>query len=143
MHTLLFSTLNCLSTDFQLTFKLLTADFNFQSTLNLFWNDFNCRRQSWIIFDSLSHINVWIQTSQQIHDLEEKRICFIKLEETKSKEKKFKSTSELEREKSDSKWCTSKIREELCLIHEAYQFFRLKYKKRYGTCIPSPNKFMK
>ena len=90
----------------------------------------------------LCFIQPLLQTSQQIHDMEEKRRCFIKFEEIKSKDKKFKSTEQLERE-TTSKWCTSKVREELCLIHEAYQFFRLKYKNRYGTCIPSPNKFMK
>ena len=33
------------------------------------------------------------------------------------------------------------VREEICLAHEAYQFFRYKYKKRYGEYVPGPNKF--
>ena len=84
------------------------------------------------------------KTSQQIHDMEEKRRVYIKLEEARAEKKsKYKSTDQMEREKQDMKWNSSKVREELCLIHEAYQFFRQKYKKRYGNCIPSPNKFMK
>ena len=33
------------------------------------------------------------------------------------------------------------VREDLCLAHEAYQFFRNKYRKRYGIVNPSPNVF--
>ena len=33
------------------------------------------------------------------------------------------------------------VREEICLAHEAYQFFRYKYKKKYGEYVPGPNKF--
>ena len=56
---------------------------------------------------------------------------------------KFKSTEQLDKEKMDAKWNTAKVREEMCLIHEAYQFFRMKYKNRYGDSIPSPNNFLK
>ena len=75
--------------------------------------------------------------------MEEKRRAFIKQEEAKAERKGFKASSQLDKDRQDAKWNSSKIREELCLIHEAYQFFRYKYKKRYGTNIPSPNKFMK
>ena len=60
------------------------------------------------------------------------------------------SPEQLEKERNDSKWETSKVRrncrlrphlmcqvrEELCLVHEAYQFFRNKYKARYGNHNP-------
>ena len=75
--------------------------------------------------------------------MEEKRKNYLKLEEANTKRQNFKSPEQLEREKQYSKWNTGKIREELCLIHEAYQFFRIKYRKRYGDCIPHPNRFLK
>ena len=66
------------------------------------------------------------------------------MEESQAERKgKFKSPEQQGRERSEAKWSTGKVREELCLIHEAYQFLRLKYKKRYGTCIPAPSKFLK
>ena len=85
------------------------------------------------------------QTTQQIHGLEEKRRNFMRLGEGSKVEKrgKFKSTEQLDKEKMDAKWNTAKVREEMCLIHEAYQFFRMKYKNRYGDSIPSPNNFLK
>ena len=72
--------------------------------------------------------------------MEEKRRVFLKLEESRALGKAKMKTDQQGR---DSKWSTGKVREELCLIHEAYQFFRLKYKKRYGACNPYPNKFSK
>ena len=33
------------------------------------------------------------------------------------------------------------VREQICLAHEAYQFFRYKYKKKYGDFVPGPNAF--
>ena len=67
--------------------------------------------------------------------MEEKRKNYLKLKESRDKK--------TDREKLDGKWSSGKIREELCLIHEAYQFFRIKYKKRYGDCIPYPSMFLK
>ena len=67
--------------------------------------------------------------------MEEKRKNYLKLKESRDKK--------ADREKLDGKWNSGKIREELCLIHEAYQFFRIKYKKRYGDCIPHPSMFLK
>ena len=81
------------------------------------------------------------KTAQQIHDMEEKRRAFIKQEEIKAERKNNKASNKAE--KLDCKWNSSKIREELCLIHEADQFFRLKYKRRYGEKIPKPNKVLK
>ena len=85
------------------------------------------------------------RTAEQIHGLEEKRRLFLKLDESKADNKKSlkKSTNKLDQEKQDARWNSSKVREELCLTHEAYQFFRNKYKKRYGSHTPSPNKFLK
>ena len=84
-----------------------------------------------------------MQTTQQIHEMEEKRRVFLKMEESRAERRGRVKTEQPGREKSESKWSTGKVREELCLIHEAYQFFRLKYKKRYGTCNPSPTTFSK
>ena len=75
--------------------------------------------------------------------MEEKRRNYLKLKESRDKKLKFKSVEQANREKLDGKWSTAKIREELCLIHEAYQFFRIKYRKRYGDCIPHPSMFLK
>ena len=75
--------------------------------------------------------------------MEEKRKNYLKLEESKKKKQIFKSSEQLEKEKQDGRWNTGKIREELCLIHEAYQFFRIKYKKRYENYIPSPSMLLK
>ena len=53
-----------------------------------------------------------------MYEIEEKRKAFLKLEEKKKYEKKskqkmaFKSTSQVEKENSDSKWTTTKV----CLI---------------------------
>ena len=76
----------------------------------------------------------------------------------------LKSSDQLEKEKNNSKWETSKVckitfnewkhamepkclfaqvREDLCLAHEAYQFFRIKYSKRYGDVNPTPDVFEK
>ena len=50
-----------------------------------------------------------------MYDIEEKRKAFLKLEEKKKYEKKskqkmtFKSSSQIEKETSDSKWTTSKV----------------------------------
>ena len=74
--------------------------------------------------------------------MEEKRRNYLKLKESRDK-KNFKSIEQVNREKLDGKWSTGRIREELCLIHEAYQFFRIKYKKRYGDSIPYPSMFLK
>ena len=103
-----------------------------------------------------------------VHDLEKKRVDCIKTKERlkRDEENNFKpfkvtfytvmapcyialysyfkyskSADQLEREKNDVKWETSKVREDLCLAHEAYQFFRNKYKKRYGTMTPPPDVF--
>ena len=84
-----------------------------------------------------------IQTTKQIHEMEEKRRVFLKLEESRAEKRGRVKTEQQSREKAESKWSTGKVREELCLIHEAYQFFRLKYKKRYGACNPPPNTFAK
>ena len=37
----------------------------------------------------------------------------------------------------------AQVREDLCLAHEAYQFFRIKYSKRYGDVNPTPDVFEK
>ena len=84
-----------------------------------------------------------IQTTKQIHEMEERRRVFLKLEESRAEKRGRAKTEQQSREKAESKWSTGKVREELCLIHEAYQFFRLKYKKRYGACNPPPNTFAK
>ena len=50
-----------------------------------------------------------------MYDIEVKRTAFLKLEEEKKNEKKnkqkisFKSSSQIEKEKSDSKWTTTKV----------------------------------
>ena len=54
-----------------------------------------------------------------MYDIEVKRTTFLKLEEEKKNEKKnkqkisFKSSSQIEKEKSDSKWTTTKV----CLMN--------------------------
>ena len=75
--------------------------------------------------------------------MEEKRKNYLKLKEAREKKTNFKSVDQADREKQDGKWSSGKIREELCLIHEAYQFFRIKYRTRYGDCIPHPSMFLK
>ena len=92
---------------------------------------------------SKKNVTLCFQTTEQIHEMEEKRRVFLKLEESRSEKRGRVKTEQPGREKSESKWSTGRVREELCLIHEAYQFFRLKYKKRYGACNPYPNKFSK
>ena len=84
-----------------------------------------------------------LQTTLQIHMMEEKRRNYLKLKESRERKPSFKSVEQVNRERLDGKWSTAKIREELCLIHEAYQFFRIKYRKRYGDCIPHPSMFLK
>jgi hypothetical protein len=34
------------------------------------------------------------------------------------------------------------VHDDLCLAQEAYQFFRSKYKKRYGDYVPPPTTFL-
>ena len=75
--------------------------------------------------------------------MEEKRKNYLKLKESRDKKANFRSVEQAESERLDGKWSPGKIREELCLIHEAYQFFRMKYKKRYGEYIPHPSMFLK
>jgi hypothetical protein len=50
-----------------------------------------------------------------MYDIEEKRTTFLKLEEKMKKDKiskqkqKFKSTKQIEKEKSDSRWTSTKV----------------------------------
>merc|ERR1712142_439006 len=77
-------------------------------------------------------------------DLEEKKRTFMRLQERQEQEgkggvKSFKVANQTEKDKTDAKWKLSKVREELCQAHEAYQYFRA---KQYGSCTPGPNKFL-
>ena len=66
-----------------------------------------------------------------IHDLEMRRDSFIKLEnEGKRGAKSFVTFDDLQNLEQVQKWTTSKVREDLCMVHEAYQYFRHKYKKK-------------
>ena len=63
-----------------------------------------------------------------------RRDSFIKMEQEKGGKKGastgFVSFEDLQNLEQVQKWTTSKIREDLCLVHEAYQYFRHKYKNK-------------
>ena len=78
-----------------------------------------------------------------IHDLEMRRDSFIKLEnEGKRGTKGFVTFEDLQNLEQVQKWTTSKVREDLCMVHEAYQYFRHKYKKKGLTFTHISNKFL-
>ena len=66
-----------------------------------------------------------------------RRDSFIKMEQEKGGKKGgstgFVSFEDLQNLEQVQKWTTSKIREDLCLVHEAYQYFRHKYKNKGET----------
>merc|ERR1712012_107918 len=78
--------------------------------------------------DIAHHVNKMVQ------EVEQKRVECNRLMRNKrkqSKVSKFLKTPEmLEQEEQQAKWKTSKVREELCLIQEAYQFLISRHKAK-------------
>ena len=69
-----------------------------------------------------------------VQEIEQKRVECNRLMRNKNKERnvsKFLKTPEmLEQEEQKAKWKSSKVREELCLVQEAYQFLISRYKQK-------------
>ena len=71
-----------------------------------------------------------------IQEIEQRRVECVRLLRNKNKRKisKYLKTPEMmEVEAQQAKWKTSKVREELCLVQEAYQFLICKYKAKTFT----------
>jgi len=82
------------------------------------------------------------QVAGAIHHIEERREANLRLRgRKKAAGRSFKTPEMVEKEKEDAKWATAKVKEELRLVHEAYQFFRFRNKTRYGDFLPSPTQF--
>ena len=85
--------------------------------------------------------------------MERNREAHVKLVEKQKRpgKRSYRSQEAIEQERSLAKWTSTKVgggwppsqcREELCMIQEAYQFFRQKYSSRYDAANPTPTKFL-
>ena len=80
-----------------------------------------------------------------IHDIEKKRIDHIKLMEKKERgevDRRRRTQEQIDKDKVDARWKYGKVREEMCQVHEAFQFFRQKFRNKYGEYNPKPNLFL-
>ena len=85
------------------------------------------------------------QIAELIHVYEKKRTDYIKLMEKRERglERPRRTQEQIDKDKMDARWRFGKVREEMCLVHEAFQFFRLKFRSKYGDYNPKPNYFLK
>ena len=80
-----------------------------------------------------------------MHNYEKKRNDHIKLMEKREKgevERRRRTQEQIDKDKMDARWKFGKVREEMCLVHEAFQFFRKKFRSKYGEYNPEPNLFL-
>ena len=80
-----------------------------------------------------------------MHEIEKKRIDYIRLMEKKESgevDKMRRTKEQVDKEKVDARWKFGKVREEMCLVHEAFQFFRQKFRNKYGEYNPNPSLFL-
>ena len=88
----------------------------------------------------------FFQIAELMHDYEKKRNDYIRLMEKKEKgevDRKRRTQEQIDKERMDARWKFGKVREEMCLVHEAFQFFRQKFRTKYGNYNPGPNVFLR
>ena len=86
-----------------------------------------------------------MQIAELIHDIEKHRVDHIKLMEKREKgeeSRRRKTQEQIDKDKMDARWKYGKVREEMCQVHEAFQYFRQKFRSKYGEYNPEPNVFL-
>ena len=58
-------------------------------------------------------------------------------------DRRRRTQEQIDKERMDARWKFGKVREEMCLVHEAFQFFRQKFRTKYGNYNPGPNVFLR